>query len=142
MISFTSKNVNFQFWKVSGCVRELKALQHSLTVMSRPHNSCMPLEMNKIWFLTHNLSICMVTLSLDPRVKNVYYSDGDISRFQFFNNDSIQGFFKSCLSSCTSITSNLVWEFPSLMKSWNCEVDRLKDYLCLESYLSDILSHN
>jgi len=80
----------------------------------------------------HNLFVCMVSLNVDPRIKNVYYSGCDISRFQNFTHDRI---LTVCPSSCTSLTSKSGWECPYLMQSWNCQVDYLKDYLCLESYL-------
>jgi len=39
-------------------------------------------------------------------------------------------------------TSNSGWECLSLIQSWDNEVDNLKDYIFLESYLLDLLSCN
>jgi len=80
----------------------------------------------------------MVSLDMDPSVKNIYCSGYDISKFQIFANDKIHESITTCLSSCTSLTSNLGWDCFSLIQSWDSEVDHLYQ----ESHLSDVLSRN
>lgn len=137
----TSK-CKFSILESFGTCQGVEALQRPLMVMSGPRNFGNPIKPNKISFLTHNLSICMIALDVDPRVKNIYYSWCDISKFQIFANDQIHESIAACLSSCSSLTSNSSWERSSLMKSWNNEVYHLKDYLYPESYLSNVLSRN
>jgi len=78
---------HFSILESSGTCQGIKALQSPLMVMPGPHDSGMPLEPNQILFLTHNLSICMVSVNVDPHVKNVYYSGCDIPKFLIFTND-------------------------------------------------------
>ena len=133
---------NFSILESSKTCQGVNARQHPLMVMSRPRDSSKPVKPNQILFLTHNPSICMVSLDVDPRVKNIYYSGCDISKFHIFANDRIHESITPCLYSFTSLTSNSGWECSSLMQSWDKKVDHLKEYLYLESYLLDVLYHN
>lgn len=81
----------------------------------------------------HNPSIYMVALNMDPHVKDIYYLGYDISKFYIFASDQIHKSITTCLSSCTSLTSNSSWEVSSLIQWWDSEVDHLKYYLYQKS---------
>ena len=107
----------------------VEALQLLLMVMSGYRDSSKSLELNLIWFLSHNPSIYMVSFDVNAHVKNVSYSGYDLSNSQDFNYDRIHEFFALHLFSCKYLSSNSGWECASLIESWNCEFDHLKDYL-------------
>ena len=122
-----ASNYNSTILESSGMYEEVEALQRLLMVMSGPRDSGKPPEPHQIWFLTHNLSIYMVAVNIDSRVKNVWYSECDILNFHDFTSNRIQESITVHSSSCKSLTSKSGWECPSLMKSWNFEVGHLKD---------------
>lgn len=132
----------FSILETSGTCQGVEALHCLLMVMSGPCDSGKLLKPNKISFLMHNLSICMVALDMDPSVKNICYCGCDISKFQIFTDDWIHESLIACPSSCTSLTSKSGWVGLCLMQLWNFEIDHPKDYLCLDSYLSDVLSRD
>lgn len=111
-------------------------------VMLEPCNSDKHAKPNQIQFLMYNPYISMVSLDVDPRVKNIYYSGCDISKFHIFANDRIHESIRACPSSHTSPTSNSGWECSSLIQSWDSKVYHIKEYLYPESYLLDVLSRN
>ena len=72
---------NFSILESSGMYQGGEALQRSLMVMSGPRNSSKTIKPNQILFLTHNPSIYMVSLDVDPCVNTIYYSRCGISNF-------------------------------------------------------------
>jgi len=73
-------------------------------VMSEHRDSSKPPEPNQIGFITHNLSICMVSIDVDSCVKKFWNSGCDFSNLQIFTYDQIHEFVTVCPSSCTSLT--------------------------------------
>lgn len=62
--------------------------------------------------------------------------------FKISTYDRIHEFVTTHPSSCKYLTSNLGWQCSSLTKSWNCEVNNLKGYIFLQSYLSNFPLHS
>ena len=123
---------NYTILGISKTFQGVEALQISLMVMLGSRNSCKPPKLSQIWFLSHNLSLCMVSLDVNFLMKNVRYSQRYLSNFQDFTSDKIQEFVIVHSSSCKSLTSNLGWESSSLIESWNCEFDHSGEYLFLK----------
>lgn len=76
----------------------VEALQYPLMVMLEPCDFGKLVKPNQIMFFMHNPSIYMVSLDMDPRVKNIYFYGCDISKFQIFANDRIHKSVIACLS--------------------------------------------
>ena len=65
-----------------GTCQGVEALQLLLMVMSISHNFGKPPKLNQIWFLSHNPSICMVSLDVNYHVKNIWNFGCDLSIFK------------------------------------------------------------
>lgn len=88
-----SSKHNFTILESFGTFQGVEAPQIMLMVMSRSCNSGNPPEISQIWFLLHNPSLCMVSLNENCLLKNVWYSEHDLSNCQAFTSHWIQEYF-------------------------------------------------
>ena len=79
--SIQASKCNSTIVEISGTYQGVEALQLLLMVMLGSHNSSKPLELIHIWFLSHNPSLCMVSLNENLFRKDVWYFRCNISNF-------------------------------------------------------------
>lgn len=82
----------------------VESLQISLRLILGSRESGKPPVLSQISFLSHNLSLCMISLDLNFLVKNVWYFGCDLSNLQYFTSDQIQESITVHSSSCNSLT--------------------------------------
>lgn len=108
---------------------EAEALQLSLMLMSGSRESGKIPELSQIRIFSHDYFLCMVSLDVNPFLKDICYFEYGSFNFQDLIFGEIEELVSVSSSSCKYLITNSSFKCIPFMDKPSCEVDHSKNYL-------------